>query len=90
MMRTRLLIEAAYALLDELAFLAPSKPLEQILQEVRQARWEALYNTKFEEVTNQQAGECLRDAAVLLLQAGLSSLAFKTVEASLQVERSNQ
>ena len=89
-MRSRMLIEAAYALLDELAFLAPSEELEQLLQDVRQARWEALYRTKFEEVTSRQAGECLRDAAVLLLQAGLSSLAFKIVEMSMKVERSDQ
>ena len=89
-MRSRMLIEAAYALLDELAFLAPSKELEQVLEGVRQARWEALCNTRFEEVTSQQVGECLRDAAVLLLQAGLSELAFKIAETSLQIERNDK
>ena len=82
MVRARLLLEAAYALLDELAFLAPSKELEQILQEVREARLEMLYNTRSEEVTDRQVAEYLCDAAVLLLQAGLGRLAFRVLEGS--------
>jgi DNA-binding transcriptional regulator YbjK len=90
MMRSRMLIEAACALLSELSYLAPSKELEQIVREAWDARWEALFATKFEEITDQQVGECLRDAAVLLLQAGLSSLAFKVIEMSMKVERSDE
>jgi hypothetical protein len=89
-MRSRMLIEAACALLSELSYLAPSEELEQIVREAWDARWEALFATKFEEITDQQVGECLRDAAVLLLQAGLSSLAFKVIEMSMKVERSDE
>ena len=81
-MRARLLLEAAHAMLDELAFLAPSEELEQILREVRQARLEMLHNTRSEEVTDQQVAEYLCDAAVLLLQAGLGRLAFRVLEGS--------